>query len=142
MVVASVVVTVAGAAWALDDTQDNRSKQADRYMAATPFKETFQDSAEQMAKNLPTEQRKAFKELMTKHLDIPALEKTIKEGLIKHFTADELKALADFYGSPVGKSALKKLGVYMAEVMPSIRAEIMKAQGKANRELSVDTEKK
>jgi hypothetical protein len=142
MVAAAVLVMLAGPAWALDDTPENRSKEANRYMAATPPKEMFQDAAEQMAKNLPAEQQSEFKNLMTKHLDIPALEKAMKEGMIKHFTADELKALADFYGSPVGKSAMKKFGVYMAEVMPSIQAEIMKAQAKANRELSEDTEKK
>jgi hypothetical protein len=142
MVAALVLVMLAGSVWAIDDIPENRSKEADRYMAATPPKEMFQDAAEQMAKNLPVKQRREFKNLMTKHLDIPALEKTMKEGMIKHLTADELKALADFYGSPVGKSAMKKFGVYMAEVMPSIQAEIMKALAKANRELSEDTEKK
>ena len=46
----------------------------------------------------------------------------------------ELKALADFYGSAVGKSAMKKFGTYMADVMPDIQAEMIKAQAKANRE--------
>jgi len=58
----------------------------------------------------------------------------MKESMVKNFTADELKALADFYGSPVGKSAMKKFGAYMADVMPSIQAEVEKAQAKANRE--------
>jgi len=41
-------------------------------------------------------------------------------------------ALADFYGSPVGKSAMQKFGAYMADIMPTIEAEIMKAQAKLN----------
>jgi len=48
--------------------------------------------------------------------------------MIKNFTADELKALADFYGSPVGKSAMAKFGNYMADVMPGMMAEVQKAQ--------------
>ena len=48
------------------------------------------------------------------------------------FTTDELKALADFYGSPVGKSAMKKFGAYMADIMPVVQAEIMKAAAKMN----------
>ena len=63
---------------------------------------------------------------------MPAVEKAMKKSLIKHFTADELKALADFYGSPVGKSAMKKFGAYMADVMPAIQTEMMKAQAKAS----------
>jgi hypothetical protein len=54
------------------------------------------------------------------------------DAMIKHFTTDELKALADFYGSPVGKSVMQKFGAYMAELMPTMQAEIVKAQAKAN----------
>ncbi len=81
--------------------------------------------------NMPPESRTQFKELMTKYLDMAAIIKAIKDAMVKHFTADELKALADFYGSPVGKSAMKKFGVYMADAMPVIQAEILKAQGEA-----------
>jgi hypothetical protein len=65
-------------------------------------------------------------------LDLDALTKAMTDAMVKHFTTEELKALADFYGSPVGKSAMKKFGSYMADVMPALQAEIMKAQAKAN----------
>ena len=136
LIAASVFVMAAGTGWAVEDTPVNRSKQADRYMAATPPRELFQDVAEQMAKNLPRDQQKEFKDVMSKFFDIRVLENAIREGMVKHFTADELKGLADFYGSSSGKSAMKKFGIYMAEVMPAIQAEMMKAQAKANRELS------
>ena len=119
---------------ALEDTKANREQEAARYLKASPPKEMFEDTAEQMAKNMPPGQRDDFKALFVKHLDIEALTKIMKEAMIKNFTADELKALADFYGSPVGKSAMKKFGTYMADVMPSIQAEIVKAQAKVNRE--------
>jgi hypothetical protein len=41
--------------------------------------------------------------------------------------------LADFYGSPVGKSAMQKFGAYMADIMPVVQAEIMKAATKMNK---------
>lgn len=69
-----------------------------------------------------------------KYIDINAMTKFMKDAMVKNFTADELKALADFYGSPVGKSAMKKFGVYQADVMPNIQAEIAKAQTKASQE--------
>ena len=94
----------------------------------------LEDVVEQMAKNMPPDQREDFKALLVKHLDIEVLTKGMKDAMVKTFTADELKALADFYGSPVGKSAMKKFGAYMADVMPSIQAEMVKAQAKANRE--------
>ena len=47
---------------------------------------------------------------MTKHLDIGRVTAAIKAAMVKTFTADELKALADFYGSEVGRSAMAKMG--------------------------------
>jgi hypothetical protein len=70
--------------------------------------------------------------MMTKDLDIAALSKAMTDAMAKHFTTEELKALADFYGSPVGKSAMQKFGAYMADLMPIIQAEMIKAQAKLN----------
>ena len=125
-------------AFALDDTPDNREREAVRYMLASPLSEMMADMSQQLAMNLPPDRRKAFKDLMTRHLDLIAVEKAMKAALIKHFTADELSALADFYGSESGKSAMKHFGVYMADVMPVIQAEVIKAQTKANREAPDD----
>jgi hypothetical protein len=72
---------------------------------------------------------------MTTQLDIAVLTKAMTDTMVKDFTTDELKALADFYGSPVGKSAMQKFGTYMTDVMPAIRAEIIKAQAKLNQSL-------
>ena len=93
---------------------------------------------EHQAETLPEEQRDQFKALMTKHLDLGRVTAAIKAAMIKTFTADELKALADFYGSDVGKSAMAKMGTYMSEVMPATMSEVQsaltKAQGEAHKE--------
>jgi hypothetical protein len=47
-------------------------------------------------------------------------------------TLDVEAALAAFYGSPLGKSAMQKLGAYMADIMPVVQVEIMKAAAKVN----------
>ena len=122
-------------AWAVDDSPERRKQEAARYMEATPPQALFADMAEQMAKNMPPEQRDTFKTTLTKHLDIAAITSAITEAMVRNFTADELQALANFYGSPVGKSAMKKFGTYMADVMPAIQAEMSKAMAKTNREL-------
>ena len=114
------------------DTPETRRHEAERYLQATPAKALFEDIADKMAANLPPEQREPFKRMMTTQLDIPSLTKAMTDAMVKHFTTEELKALADFYGSPVGKSAMQKFGAYMADVMPTLEAEIMKAQAKLN----------
>jgi hypothetical protein len=83
-----------------------------------------------MAETMPADQREQFKKLMTTQVDIAALSKAMIDAMVKNFTTEELKALADFYGSPVGKSAMKKFGAYMADIMPVVQAEIMKAASK------------
>src|SRR3954470_25053178 len=112
------------------DTPETRRKEAERYLQATPPKQMFADMAAKMAVNVSADQGAQFKEMMTAQLDIAALTKAMTDAMVKHFTTDELKALADFYGSPVGKSAMHKFGDYMADVMPAIQAEMMKAQAK------------
>jgi hypothetical protein len=112
------------------DTPETRRKEAERYLQATPPKQMFAEMADKMAVNVPADQRAQFKEMMTSQLDINALTKAMTDAMVKHFTTDELKALADFYGSPVGKSAMHKFGDYMADVMPAIQSEMMKAQAK------------
>ena len=114
------------------DTPENRRKEAQRYLETTPPKALFADLAEKSAGNLPPDQREAFKEMLTSKLDIDAVTKAMVDAMVKHFTADELKALADFYGSPIGKSAMSKFGEYMADIMPTIQAEMLKAQVKAS----------
>jgi hypothetical protein len=123
-------------AFALDDTPQNREEQANRYLVAVPPQSMMSDMAAKMAETLPEEQRDQFKALMTKHLDLGRVTAAIKAAMIKTFTADELKALADFYGSDVGKSAMAKMGTYMSEVMPAtmneVQSALMKAQGEAH----------
>jgi len=47
--------------------------------------------------------------------------------MIKVYTTDELNALADFYGSKLGRSATAKTAAYIAEIMPTIQKKILEA---------------
>jgi hypothetical protein len=117
------------------DTPEARRHEAERYLQANPPKAVFGDIADKMAANFPPDQREQFKRVMTTELDVAALTKAMTDAMVKNFTTEELKALADFYSSPVGKSAMQKFGAYMADVMPAMQAEIIKAQAKLNQSL-------
>jgi len=131
-----VLFALAVCAWSpvfsAPDTPETRRKEAERYLQVSPPKALFEDMADKMATNLPADQREQFKKLMTTQVDIAALSKAMTDAMVKNFTTEELKALADFYGSPVGKSAMQKFGAYMADIMPVVQAEIMKAASKMN----------
>jgi hypothetical protein len=126
-----VMTLLCTSARALEDSPANREKEAERYLSIMTVREMFTDMAELMGKNIPEDKRQAFKDLFTKYFDMPAMEKAMKAGMVQHITADEIKALADFYSSPFGKSAMKKMATCMAELTPTIQQEVMKAQAKA-----------
>lgn len=118
----------------LENTIENRELQAERYLEVNSAREIFQDIAERTQNALPESERKPFIDMMTKHLDLEALNNTMQASLIKHFTASEIAVLADFYSQPEAKSAMSKMGIYMADVIPVVQTEMFKAQQKAQRD--------
>jgi len=115
------------------DTIAERNKAADRYLQAMPIQKIMDDSTEAVSKNIPQGKRDAFVKKMHELIDIKELEKITKEAMVKTFTAEELNALADFYGSKIGKSAMKKFGTYMSEIMPHIQQELIRAGEEAQK---------
>jgi hypothetical protein len=133
IIVVAVMLFISSAfVFSAPDTPETRRKEAERYLQVSPPKALFEDMADKMAATLPADQREQFKKVMTTQVDIAALSEAMVDAMVKNFTTDELKALADFYGSPVGKSAMQKFGAYMADIMPVVQAEIMKAAAKMN----------
>jgi hypothetical protein len=69
-------------------------------------------SLEGIAKNLPEESRARFTEVMNKLLaqlpmvDTRELMDATTKVYAKHYTAEEIKALKDFYGTPLGQKLL------------------------------------
>jgi hypothetical protein len=124
------------AALAMEDTPQNREQQVDRYLKLVPPQAMFADMMSKISRNVPPNERDMFVNMMTKHLDFEAVTKAMRAAMLKTFTADELGALADFYGSPVGKSAMRKMGDYMSELMPVMMREVTKAQMNVQREMT------
>jgi len=108
------------------DTPATRQVAADRYLKAVPMAKLLDDTFQEMSKQRPPEQRAQFIADMKKVVRADFLEKTCRQAMVKIFTTDELNALADFYGSKNGSSAMRKFGAYMAEVMPAIQTEVQR----------------
>ena len=114
---------------AAEDSQAEREAAVDRYLAVMPPEEMMEDMAQAMSMNFPPDQREGFRLFILEYVDHGALEASSRDAMIRHFTADEINALTDFYSQPVAKSAMQKMGPYMAEIMPVVQAEIMRALG-------------
>jgi hypothetical protein len=129
-------------AFALDDTPQNRAQEAARYLQAVPPDSAAADMVKNIALSLPEQQQKTFAAAMQKNLNAGAVKAAAQAGLVKVFTADELKALADFYSGALGKSAMAKMGAYMNESMPAIEKEVDAAAEKAEKETGIKLEAK
>lgn len=122
------------AAKALPDNPQNRTVVAKRYLEVMPPKEMLHEVASRVAPTLPEPNRKMFMEVMNSPGIEQATERITLEGLVKHFSVDELNAMVGFYGSPIGKSAFKKFAPYMGDIMPQIQQEVRKAVTEAQQQ--------
>jgi hypothetical protein len=84
------------------------------------------DTFAEISKQVPAERRSQFIADMKIVVRAELLEELTRAAMVKTFTADELNALADFYGSKHGASAMLKFGAYMALIMPVIQAELQR----------------
>jgi hypothetical protein len=113
------------------DTPENRQQQAQRYLQATSPKGIPDDIVEQLAMNEAPADRGQFKAAVLAKFDKAAVTKIMMASLTERLSAEELKALADFYGSPIGKSALSKVNDCWADIFSSIQKEVASAVTKA-----------
>jgi hypothetical protein len=121
----------AGSIRTLADTPENRAAEARRYLEAMPPRKLLEEMADGMAGAMPGMDADELKDLFFKYMDYDAFEAHLVTSLEKHFTATEIGALADFYGSDIGQSAMRKFPAYMADAMPFIQEQTMLALERA-----------
>ena len=124
------LLALTGSAFASDvlsDTPQNRAKMVDEYLKVVPVKDLLDDMTEKLAATVPENNREAFKSMLTKHFDLDALVAAEKRSLVKIFTVGELKTMIAYQSTPEGKSSMKKMGAYIADLMPVVQAELVKA---------------
>jgi hypothetical protein len=109
------------------DTEQERVAAAKRYLEVAQMSKITDDAVTELAKTYPAEKRDKFLEFMHEAVRPEVLEQAAMASMVKVFTAEELNALADFFGSPIGRSAMGKFGIYVADVMPVIQQEMFRA---------------
>jgi hypothetical protein len=115
------IVLMPGIALPLDDTASNRRQEADRHFSKNPLGENLKLTVDQLSQALPTALRERFKNQMIANIDIAGLEGGIKEAMVKHFTTEEIRALADSDAPSVNRFAEKQVEAYEFEVMLAFR---------------------
>ena len=121
------LVMLSSTALATEDTEENRIKEVDRYLSFVPVAELMSDITDSMSKTLPLDQQAFLRKVMIEYFDLELLTETMKDAMVRNFTLEEIRALADFYEQPVAKSAMKKSSLMMGEIMPVIQREAERA---------------
>ena len=137
MIVFAVVLLVGVSAVALDDTPENRAKQAERYLKACPPKKLLMDQLEVRSRGLPEKNRERLRKAWAEHIDWHAITKIAREALIKHFTADELRSFTDPDGVVLPPAEKHRQEAYSADVVPRVERELLKGLEKAKQTASL-----
>lgn len=98
---------------------------ADRLLEVQVPEEMLKEMAGKISETLPVAQRQAYVDAMTEPAFVARFKTAARDAMAKHFTVEELDALAEFYQRPVARSAMAKMGDYMATLMPFLQAELI-----------------
>ncbi len=109
------------------DTYADRFSAATRYAQAADVRKMMNDMIVEAVQQAPEKDRKKIVDFLNANINIAYLENAMIASMTKHFTADELSALANFYGSSRGKSILSKFGPYMCDIAPIMQKELARA---------------
>jgi hypothetical protein len=109
------------------DNEENRLAAAKKYLEVAPAQDLLKDMTAGVMDKLPEKPRKIFTDVMASQSLKEATHQIALKGLVKNFTANELNALTVFYSSPDGKSIRQKYSAYLADVMPQVNQELVKA---------------
>ena len=106
---------------------ESAEEAADRYLRVVPIEQLLTDTTAELAKQVPVDQRASFVAEFRRFLRPEPIERIARTAMLKTFTAEEISAMADFYSSPHGASAMRKFGSYMSLVLPATIAEVQRA---------------
>ena len=121
-VVALVIFLIgsSASAWAMEDSQENRLAQALRYVELYDFKAMI---AEMMTANATTADERAVASKRMAEMDFDKIKAIYLTAMTQVYTADELAACADFYGTPMGGSILSKQAKFNIAIVPGLKEE-------------------
>jgi hypothetical protein len=106
---------------ALPDTPENRASLADKYLELVPFEAALKGTGDELLKQVPPAMQARFKEEWDRVItaeNIATMTREAKKSLSTHLTTSELAAFVQFMENPNGRSAMDKMKLYMADIIP------------------------
>ncbi len=111
-----------------------KERYADELMAIVPPTAMLAQMSESYLGAYSSPLKEKARTSFLRNADAEELERIIRKALLKHFTEAELKALLDFYSTPIGRDCMAKVAPFAAEVMPACSREAQRAVRKTGAE--------
>ena len=109
------------------DTPEARARLVDEYFEYVPMKTILSEVVLEVAKQIPEDKRQVFVDALTKNMRIEVIASAARQSLEKHLTLAELEMFVEFIKKPEAQSAMDKMKYYMADLMPVMRQELVRA---------------
>ena len=109
------------------DAAETKAKLIDEYFSYIPMKRIVEETTQEISKQLPAEKRQLFIDTMTKRVRVEVLEQAARQSLARNLSLSELRLFVEFIKRPEARSAMDKMKYYMADMMPVIQQEMMRA---------------
>ncbi len=137
LILAFLLLTCQAAIAANDAPADNKqaaaeidkekAAAADRYLETLDAKELFEGTFQALRERLPQQDSKIIVDRLAAEIRYDEVKTILRDAIAKHFTTEELDALAEFYGSDLGKSITKKYPAYITDVNTAVQMEAQRA---------------
>ena len=105
------------------------------YLNVNSIEDLMNQMLMEILKQIPSENHEVFSKIWKSSFDVIELKEIMIHTMCKTFTIKEIKALTNFYGSPEGKSVMKKFPQYMGDLMPYLQEINQRAMQKVMEEI-------
>jgi hypothetical protein len=123
----SFLLVSSGFAATEQDAGEAKARLIDEYFSYIPMQRIVEETTLEIAKQVPAEKRQLFIDAMTKRVRVDVLEQAARQSLAKHLSVSELRMFVEFIKRPEARSAMEKMKYYMADLMPVVQQEMMRA---------------
>jgi hypothetical protein len=125
--VLAIIVSQYPATGIAEDTLGARLAAAERYASSIDFDHWYEEFLGFELRKLDDRQRIGALKLIKEELRPQTVRNIIVNAMVQVYTAEELNALADFYATPLGRSALQKMPQAYKVMAPAIEQEVSRA---------------
>ena len=110
-----------------EDDYEERLELSRKMHEIWPIRTKIEGALDIVSEQIAQQERLKFKSGMRKAIKFEALEEASVDAMADIFTADELRAMIDFYGSKEGRSVSHKTSDYERALQPVLTKMIDKA---------------